>query len=328
MENLMNINGEMINTLSFEDFVKTLEYVNLRLRGKMTPDNDTGIYQGDMIVEGLVSPSNEMQVIILKKLYDTLQEDIDSETKGMICYYTLNNLHLFKDGNGRTSRYFYQIFSGNFNEKYLYHIDSKEDLSKRKNFEQENGLMRVEEFLNNVNYNIFLGKLDNGSIYNCERMHEYMRIDTQVMDLNVDEHFDTPFLSDEVITQLGSKSKEFARNISNRNCQFTLSGIAMCELLTKLNKMQNFIELNDDHFREVSEKFNVETKGNLVFYVGSKGEYKADVNAENWDVKTCLEYIKISEKNLIEQYDMIVEASKYYSNKKQENIEQDGPTLK
>lgn len=322
MEELKKLNSKMMDNLSFEDFVKTLEYVNLKLRGKTYPDEETGIYQGDMIVEGLVSPSNEMQMIILKRLYNSLKEEISAEAKGMICYYTLNNLHLFKDGNGRTSRYFYQLYNNKFDEEYLFHPDSKEDQSKRTKFEKENGISRVEYFLNDVNYNIFLNKLDDGSIYDCERMREYTRISTHISELFVDQHFDTPFLSDVVVSQLGKYAKEFARNISNRNCQISLSGIAMCELLTKRNVIQHFIELNDEHFKEVSEKFKIDIKGNLLFYVGSNGEFKADVNTESWDLETCLEYIKISEKLLLEQFEMIVEASKYYSNIKQQNNEQ------
>ena len=215
-----------------------------------------------------------------------------------------------------------QFLLNKFNEEYLFHPDSKEDQSKRSKFEKENGISRVEDFLNDVNYNILLNKLDDGSIYDCERMREYTRISTHISDLFADQHFDTPFLSNDVVSQLGKNAKEFARNISNRNCQFSLSGIAMCELLTKKNVIQHFIELNDEHFKEVSKTFKVDTKGNLLFYIGSNGEFKADVQTENWDVETCMEYIKISEKLLLEQYEMIVEASKYYSNIKQQNREQ------
>ena len=110
--------------ISFEEFIKILELINLKLRGKSAPDEETGIFQGDMIVSGLVSPSNKIQNKILMKLFDTLHEDLDPMAKGMICYYALNNLHLFRDGNGRTSRFFYQLFCNNFNDEYLYHIDS------------------------------------------------------------------------------------------------------------------------------------------------------------------------------------------------------------
>lgn len=323
MDILQSINAEKIEELSFEEFIKTLEYVNLRLRDKTIPDSETGIYKGDMIVEGLVSPSNEMQMIILEKMFNCLKSDINDEAKGMICYYTLNNLHLFKDGNGRTSRYFYQLFTKNFNTEYLFHPELKENQTKRTKFEKENGIFRVEEFLNMINYNIFLNKLADGSIHDCERLHEYTRVSTCIHDVNVDQHFDTPFLSDEVVSQLGSNAKEFARNITNRNCQITMSGIAMCELLSKNNLLQHFIDLNDEHFKTVSEQYKTDTKGYLIFYVGSNGKYKADVQTEKWDVQTCLDYVKISEKLLIEQFDMIVEASKYYSNVKQDKKEKD-----
>jgi hypothetical protein len=329
MKEIIELGEKIVNCeLSFEDFIKALEFINMQLRGKVKPDEEIGIYQGDMIVEGLVSPSNDMQINILKKLYDTLHKNIDSNAKGMICYYTLNNLHLFEDGNGRTSRFFYQLFTSNYNEDYLYHPDSKEDLSKRTDFEQENGLSSVEKFLNTVNYNLLLNKLSDGSIYDCERMHEYNRISTYPVDLYANEHFKTTFLSNDVVKELGEEAKEVSRNISNRNCSFSIAGLAMCELLTKSGQLEHFIELNDKHFSEVSEEYKTSTKGNLLFYIGSNGEFISDVNTEKWDAQTCREYLSISEKLLLEQYDMIVEASKYYAKKKKETVQTQEPALK
>lgn len=321
-------NQIMQSNLSFEEFINALEFINLKLRGKDVPDEETGIYQGDMIVGGLVSPSNETQMNILKKLYDTLREDLDSVAKGIICYYTLNNLHLFQDGNGRISRFLYQLFCDSINEEYLYHPDSMEDTSKRTKFEQANELFSVEQFLNIVNYNMFLNMLSDGTIYDCERIHEYNRISTYTVDLYSEEHFKTTFLSDNVVKELGDDAKEVSRNISNRNCNFSIAGLAMCELLTRKNQMQKFIDLNDKHFRKVSEKYKIDTTGNLLFYVGSKGEYICDVHTEKWDIKTCKEYLLISKRLLLEQYDMIVETSKYYANKRKETVYKEGNALK
>ncbi len=319
MDQVVELGNQIVRSnLSFEDFIKTIELINLKLRGKEQADETTGIYKGDMIVDGLVSPSNKMQMVILKKLYDTLQEDIDPQAKAMTCYYTINNLHLFQDGNGRTSRFFYQLYSNNLNEEYLYHPNSAEDTSKRYKFEKDNNLSSPEQFLNIINYNLYSNMLSDGIIHDTKRMREYSRVSTYTVDLFSDEHFKTTFLSDEVVKELGDEAKEVARNISNRNCNFSISGLAMCELLTRNNTIEKYIELNDEHFKRVSEKNNIDATGNLLFYVGSNDEYGSDVHAEEWDAKTCKEYVAISEKLLLDQYEMIVEASKYYANKKQE----------
>ena len=281
-----------------------------------------------MIVEGLVSPSNEMQLKILKKLYDTLRQDLDPMEKGMICYYTLNNLHLFMDGNGRTSRFLYQLYCNNFNDEYLYHPDSVEDTSKRYKFEKDNNLNSVKEFLNTVNYNLFLNMLSSGDIYDCDRMHEYNRVSTFPVDLFADEHFKTTFLADDVVKELGSKAKEVARNISNTNCNFSIAGIAMCKLLTRRNELQKMMELNDQHFEQVARDYHVNTKGNLLFYVGSQGEYGSDVHTEKWDTATCKEFLSISEDLLLKQYDMIVEASKYFVKKNNKDLDYEGSILR
>lgn len=329
MNQIIELGNQIIQSdISFEEFIKILEFINLKLRGKDKPDEETGIYKGDMIVEGLVSPSNEMQMLILKKLYDTLQEDLDPKAKAITCYYTLNNLHLFQDGNGRTSRFFYQLYSNNLNDEYLYHSDSSEYLSKRNNFEKENNLSSVEAFLSIINYNLYLNMLSNGTIYDCHRMHEYNRISTQIVGLSAEEHFETTFLSDEVVKQLGDEAKEVARNISNRNCSFSISGLAMCVLLTRKKTIQKHIELNDNHFKKVSENNNIDATGNLLFYVGSNDKYGTDVHTEEWDAETCKEYVLISEKLLMDQYEMIVKASKYYASKGQEDEKQEDKSLK
>ena len=41
------------------------------------------------------------------------QDDISCAT---MVYYTLINLHMFSDGNGRTSRYLFDLLSGNISD--------------------------------------------------------------------------------------------------------------------------------------------------------------------------------------------------------------------
>ncbi len=329
MNQLIELGNQIVQSnISFGEFIKTLELINMKLRGKDKLDEETGIYKGDMIVDGLVSPSNEMQMVILKKLYDTLQEDLDAHAKAVTCYYTLNNLHLFQDGNGRTSRFFYQLYTNNFNEEYLYHPNSTEDQSKRYKFERENDLPPVEAFLNEVNYNLYLNMLSNGIIYDCPRMHEYNKVSNYTVDLYSEEHFKTTFLSDDVVKELGAEAEEVARNISNRNCRFSLAGVAMCELLTRKNTIQKYLELNDKHFKRVSEENNVDLTGSLLFYIGSNDEYGADVHTEEWDAETCREYLSISEKLLVSQYEMTVAAAKYYVNKKQAKTSKEDKSIK
>lgn len=323
MENIMSINNEQIKNLTFEEFVKTLEYVNLRLRGKLTQDEETGIYKENMFVDGLVSPSNEMQMIILKKLFETLKENIDLETKGLICYYTLNNLHLFKDGNGRTSRYFYQFFNNNFNQDYLYHENGKENTSKRYEFEKDNNLLNVTEFFNIVNYNIFKNKIAEGLILDSEKLREYTTIKTFFP--GVEGKMDTSWLPNELNTQLGSQSEELIRNLANNNCNFPLGGISMCIILTKMNLLQNYIDINN-----LSTQTDIGLYRPLVFHVGTedKEDFESHVCVENWDLQTCLDYVHLNEKLLIEQFDMIVEISRTYSNKKQnEDVKQSNDEL-
>ncbi|MCL2382756.1 MAG: Fic family protein [Oscillospiraceae bacterium] len=64
-----------------------------------------------MYVGGLISPSKEIQMRIAEKGLETLPKIDDDKARAALAYYLINLLHMYSDGNGRTSRLIYEILN-------------------------------------------------------------------------------------------------------------------------------------------------------------------------------------------------------------------------
>lgn len=87
-----------------------------------------------------VAPSKDVQGIILQDTVEALKGIKDNHYRATLAYYTVNNLHLFPDGNGRTSRAVYEIFDNNNpdldNENFVHKTDSPDETGKFRHFEK------------------------------------------------------------------------------------------------------------------------------------------------------------------------------------------------
>ena len=62
-----------------------------------------------MLAGDLVSPTKEVQMKTLEYLTQNMSKVPDKKARATMVYYTLLNLHMFSDGNGRTSRFMYDL---------------------------------------------------------------------------------------------------------------------------------------------------------------------------------------------------------------------------
>lgn len=83
-----------------------------------------------------IAPEKPLQVELFEKYLSAIKESEDRDQRALLAYYGINNLHLFKDGNGRTSRAVYLLIKNNSFlddwEKLIHRRIS--DKSGRKNF--------------------------------------------------------------------------------------------------------------------------------------------------------------------------------------------------
>lgn len=146
---------EFIANMTYEDFRKLLISINCFVRG--ISKEQGGIYDGYMLVSDLISPSNDIQEICLDRLLDVLKALKERKERGTLLYYMVNDLHLFKDGNGRTSRFLFELITNNDfnldNSNPIYsHTSGEFSKLKFTDFEKSRGIISTSLINNWVSY--------------------------------------------------------------------------------------------------------------------------------------------------------------------------------
>ena len=90
---------DVLKNLKPNDFKNILIYINSQLT-----DNAVNECLYDYMEAGdVVSPTTEVKNYVISNLFELIQKS-DDKTSGELLYYIILDLHIFKDGNGRTSR--------------------------------------------------------------------------------------------------------------------------------------------------------------------------------------------------------------------------------
>jgi hypothetical protein len=291
--------------LSFEEFKLFLEKANAILRNKNIGDDDTGIYLGFMSASDLISPTNEVQLEVLKKYYDSLKSIENSKAKSALSYYTMLNLHLFSDGNGRLARFMYQIFDKDFDMDYVIHSESDLNI-KGRNFEEDKNILLID-YVNNLTASVIFGKLvQSGQITDDERLKQFIAIRTRASGI-VGDHSGLA-IPEDIKSQLSEQEvNDLNRNLLNNNSSFTVSGITMCIILSRLGKLPSALDINDKKIQQLKTESRDEClfsqrSRSLVFNIGNKKIEEARENFEGWTVDTFRQANKVSE--YIHQYQL------------------------
>lgn len=135
---------QFINTLTGDELKEFLIEVNRQVR-ELKPE-EGGIYKGDrMIVAECISPKGEIQERYFDKIVDFLKSVNSKEDMAIGMYYLINYLHLFQDGNGRTSRFVYELMTNSdftdFDGKFFRHEKGKS--SSRSGFCEQKGIKEI-----------------------------------------------------------------------------------------------------------------------------------------------------------------------------------------
>ena len=130
-----------IQELNRDGAYKYLMTLNGILRG--VGRSERGVRNNVQVGEHM-APSRKVQGAILNDTTEALKGIKDNHYRAALSYYTVNNLHLFADGNGRTSRAVYEIFDNpNFNlysEDFVHKTDSVHESGGHEKFEREHGI--------------------------------------------------------------------------------------------------------------------------------------------------------------------------------------------
>lgn len=130
-----------IQELNRDGAYKYLMTLNGILRG--VDRSERGVRSNIQVGEHM-APSRKVQGIILNDITESLKGIKDNHYRATLAYYTVNNLHLFADGNGRTSRAVYEIFDNpNFNlsgENFIHKTNSANEVGEHGKFERAHGI--------------------------------------------------------------------------------------------------------------------------------------------------------------------------------------------
>lgn len=135
----INPENKDLSLLSKEEMFDLLCKLNRILRGL---DETEKVVSDNMSVGDLVAPTREIQMAIFDYLVQNMKNVPDEKARAAMVYYTLLNLHMFSNGNGRTSRFIYDYIAGDLSEdniSYYFHKKSnytnhpKNDLENAKN---------------------------------------------------------------------------------------------------------------------------------------------------------------------------------------------------
>lgn len=125
---------EFIENLNAEEFTQLLEGLNGILRNKKKEDwkmDGQNVGVGGNIFTGLeyISPRQEDKPELLEKLLSAVKRmnetGRDLKDVALIVSATINAIHPFLDGNGRTSRFIYSILTTGFNQEQIKRVLSK-----------------------------------------------------------------------------------------------------------------------------------------------------------------------------------------------------------
>lgn len=276
--NFINPDNKDLNRVSAQEMIEILSKLNRSLRGL---DESENVIDENMSVGILVSPTKEVQIKTLEYLTQNMEKVQDKRAKAAMVYYTLLNLHMFNNGNGRTARFMYDLISGDLHEDnlaYYFHRNSGKIREQKRDLEYSKGIDDVA-CVNKIP-DAFIGKqLDFIPKYVLEN---YSWI--TVGHTNTSPSTDT-IIPKTALEQLSSKELQDLNKILQDGYGMLLcpSGVAMLYVSSKKGQLGDWINKNNNDLAQ-----GIGIKGRLNFSIYRNPEMIGD-----WDANDFREIINV-----------------------------------
>ena len=240
--NTINPQNKDLKEFTPDELLIFLEKLNRLLR--LEPEGNN-VFEENMQAGDLVSPTKEVKMMIINDLCEGIKNIEDKDACAAMVYYTLLNLHMFSDGNGRTSRFIYDLISDNLSDDnihYYFHKDSGKVTDEKGDLEVSKGILDIsivnripdEIILNYLNFipQDVLDKYDWFSVYKGKK------IDT--------------IMSQKVLDELGNKNIADLKHILSDGYGALLSpgGIAMLYGFYKKGQLDIVVKNSDQIINE------------------------------------------------------------------------------
>ncbi len=277
---------EFLESLTGDDVRKYLIYINSKARN--IPYEENQIYTGNVYTGGgLITPNNDIQNRFFDKIADSLKNMKDNRNRGVALHYLINELHLFEDGNGRSGRCIFELFTNpefSFeNDDNFSHNNGEHNHISTVDFEKQNG---IKSYLTALTFPSFLvyKKLMNDQLIPNDLPSDLAIVNTYTANPFSEENTDLIYI-DENIRQ--SLSDEEIKQINQALCDnnelesYSVSGLTMMV-------MQHFIG-------EKTEIYGGEFSG--VQYLIDKDERPDDAKKilKKWSKEDYIRAVRISD---------------------------------
>ena len=297
---------QWFQSLTFEQFENVLIHLNILLRNDKI--SDKGFFENYMFVDSgssmldLISPTNEIQHEILIKLLDNLKTLNNNKERALLTYYTLLNLHLFKDGNGRVSRLVFDLFYnvGNFNidqmtENINWYIHNNQnerilDKSDTNNIIENNSFEHCRNIpsiadvnfdMGVQNYNYFFHSNNSFNKEDWKIVRTYYSLTDE--DLN--------FLPYDIKEQLNDKELNELKLLlmdNNGNTHYSIGGLIMLYVTLKNGTFSEWKKTSDKMNEFLIERHMLSGNIRLIFSLINNKDLFKSWNLE--DYKTALDF--------------------------------------
>ena len=134
---------EFIKNLTPESFMEFIMTINKDLKRTNEEIISEGVIAGE-----LVATTKSVREETINQLVDYLKQEPDMKEAATLIYCLIINFHMFSDGNGRTARFIYDLFSNKIDESqfmYYFHDENNQHYEGKKDFEQERGIVDLGE---------------------------------------------------------------------------------------------------------------------------------------------------------------------------------------
>ena len=268
---------EFIQNLSLEQFKRILNKFNqFLIAGSI---KDKGEYENPSIIANNFGIRQDLRDELLEEILNNIKEIKDDKIRGAYAYYSLLRMHMFKDGNGRTSRMVNLLLNkttdfDEFKEFFEFH-ESDETNGVHEKFENKIGIPDIRIIANMVKksydhifrlFKIKLPELDGKKIiaytsgYRSKLDYLFLAIqngkDYTMAPHKIKQIFEDTKYED----KLDPKTKiDFAcylcDGISSKDNSYNYGGIISTILFYKKGILDKFINYNKDYNNRNKIKF-------------------------------------------------------------------------
>ena len=301
---------EYVSSLNGDELRDFLIFINAKVREIDTEDGglfqDEGRYLEDgtyleyrMNVGGeLIAPRKEVQDRSFEKMASMLKNVSNNQHKAIVMYTLINYLHLFQDGNGRTSRMVYDLLSGNIRDgeqdaQYYTHEKGKK-VGNRQTWDNSRNAQEARVVSTIASEFLMKYLLNEGLISSQhEELSKHIRIKTMCSGESKGI-----YISDENKSQLSRKTLEHLKKaLKDNNESISTSALSLLIILTQkgnLQPLKNYYfnkewEVDDGLVRNCINIGNSRDDEDLEIF----GEYPKDLAERTFEGWTPQDYLKL-----------------------------------